>query len=97
MKDLTTTRKVKAMNEIMLDLESEIGDIKSGRLAESKARIVSTYRRMQLRTLEIYLAAVRLERRMLPGLAAKMGEPTLPAPESSAKSIRARSRKEVAA
>ena len=66
-------------------------------LTEGKARIIGTYRRMQLRGVEIYLQAARLEAKLRGGLAERMGEIPGAGAGPTAKSIRAKSRKEVAA
>jgi thymidine kinase len=97
MKDLTTSRKIRTVSDLMGDLEGEIADIKSGKLAEGKARIVGTYRRMQLRTVEIYLQAARLEVRLRGGIAKRIGEISEAVPAPSAKSIRTKNRTEAAA
>lgn len=87
---LVQERKLRTVSDLMGDIEEEISQIKDGKLTEGRARLVGTFRRMQLRGVEIYLQAARLEAKLRSGLAARLGE--LP-PSDAALSAKATRRK----
>lgn len=64
-----------SINDLQNDIEREIAAIKSGDLSESKARIVAKNRDLQIRTVELMLAAARIEAKFRPALSQALGLP----------------------
>lgn len=61
------------VNDLMNDLEREIQAIKDGQLSEAKARIVAKNRDLQIRAVELMLAAAKIEARFRPAIGNKLG------------------------
>lgn len=74
-----TIKTNRTINDLMDDLETEIADIKSGELSESKARVVAKNRGMQLKAVELILQAARIEARFRPALGERLGLPPMAA------------------
>lgn len=55
-------QSIKTVNDMMLALQGEIEDVKNGKLPESQARVVSTFRRHQLKLAELNLQFQRMNR-----------------------------------
>ena len=63
--------QIKTTSDMMAQLQEEIEAVKSGTLEESKARVVSRFRALQLKTAELQLSYARLVKGRTP-------EPYLP-------------------
>jgi hypothetical protein len=63
------------INDLQNDIEKEIASIKDGSLSEAKARIVAKNRDLQIRTVELMLAAARIEAKFRPALSTALGLP----------------------
>lgn len=61
------------INDLQNDIEREIAAIKDGSLSEAKARIVAKNRDLQIRTVELMLAAARIEAKFRPALSTALG------------------------
>jgi hypothetical protein len=61
------------INDLQNDIEKEIAAIKDGSLSEAKARIVAKNRDLQIRTVELMLAAARIEAKFRPALSTALG------------------------
>lgn len=59
--------KIKTVSDMMMALQQEIEDVKSGTLDESKARIVLKGRALQLKTAELQLQHARMVKGKIPG------------------------------
>ena len=69
---LLDSKRIRTVSDLMVDLEEEIGQIKSGALKEGAARLVMTGRRLQMRAVEITIQAARLETSLRPYLAKRI-------------------------
>lgn len=67
------TAKIQTVSGLMMDLEEEIRQIKSGEIKEGTARLVGNFRRMQLRTVEVVLAAARIDVSLRAGISSRIG------------------------
>jgi len=74
MEDLTLEPKVAGMNQLMASIEAEIIAVKSGELKEATARLVFKGRSLQMKGLDLYLQAARMESKLRRGLRVRMGE-----------------------
>ena len=61
------------ITDLQNDIEKEIAAIKDGSLSEAKARIVAKNRDLQIRTVELMLAAARIEAKFRPALSTALG------------------------
>lgn len=71
--DLTVNDKVKSVSGLMLSIEDEIAQIKSGELKEAQGRLVFKGRSLQMKAVEIALQAARLESSLRKDLAKRIG------------------------
>jgi hypothetical protein len=71
--DLTTNGKIQTVSDLMVNIEDEINAIKSGELKEGQARLVMRGRTIQMKGLELYLQAARIEANLRPALGRRMG------------------------
>ncbi len=82
--DLTANHKIRTVSELMVSIEDEINAVKSGEINDSRARLIFRGRTLQLKAAEMYLAAARMESKLRPQLAQRMGGLVIdhkPAPE----------------
>ena len=73
-KDLTVDERIMTVSGLMVSVEDEIAAIKSGDLKEAQGRLVMKGRSLQMKGIELYLQAARIEARLRPGLAKRMGD-----------------------
>ena len=59
---MATKQQVETVSDMMRALEEEIEAVKTGKLAESAARVVSRFRSLQLKTAELNLQYRRMMR-----------------------------------
>jgi len=71
--DLTYHEKIKSVSDVMLSIEDEINAIKTGELKESQGRLVMKGRGYQLKAVDLYLQAARIEPKLRSQLAKRMG------------------------
>ena len=57
--------QIETVSDMMKALQTEIEEIKSGAIEESKARVIRGYRALQLKTAELNLQYLRLLRHLL--------------------------------
>lgn len=72
--------KFRTVNDLMGLIDEEIDSIKDGTLSESKARVVAKNRQMQIQSIELMLAAARIEARFRPALGQRLGLPAMDEP-----------------
>ncbi len=72
-KDLTVNDKVRTVSGLMISIEEEIEQIKSGALQEGKGRLVFKGRQLQLKAVEIALQGARLESSLRKDLPKRIG------------------------
>ncbi len=71
--DLTVNDKVKNVSGLMISIEQEIEQIKSGEIKEGVGRLVFKGRSLQMKAVEIALQAARLESSLRKDLAKRIG------------------------
>ena len=71
--DLATNEKVKTVSALMVSIEDEIAQIKSGELKETQGRLVFKGRSLQMKAVEIALQAARIEVSLRRDLAKRIG------------------------
>lgn len=71
--DLSGNGKIRTVSDIMLSLEEEIAQVKSGEIKEAAARIVMRGRGYQLKAVELFLQATRQDAQLRKQLQARMG------------------------
>jgi len=71
--DLAVNEKVKNVSGLMISIEEEIAQIKSGEIKEGVGRLVFKGRSLQMKAVEIALQAARLESSLRRDLAKRIG------------------------
>lgn len=71
--DLSQEPKIQTVNDIMVQIQTEVEALKSGDLPIDKARAVTSMRKLQLQGVSLHLQAARIEARMRPIVASRFG------------------------
>jgi hypothetical protein len=66
--DLSSNLNIQNLNQLMAKIETEINEVRSGKLPEGKARIMFRGRTLQLQGASLFLQAARLEARLRPSI-----------------------------